>query len=655
MNLHSCKDAGSNSSAHRPTDRIMKKKIIIQTGKGKLKLKKSKELVGLKLSKKQAKVEEKKGVEKKILDHLGGFKLVALKEKGAALDKALDSLRSEKDVKIGTHVYIAEGSSRPMIPTGVLYITFEEGVSKEEQALVLDEYKLKLLEQRSDSEVTARVTPQSPNPVKVASSMQELALIRRAEPDLDTLVDEYDEDINLPTDPLLADQWYFNNRGIVPSAGYAIRKGADARIVKAWERLGNMGSSKITIAVIDNGFDPNHPDLSAKIFRPYDLWTRSSRLTQGDPRFTHGTSVASIALAAANGQGIVGVAPRARFMPVSGTSFSLQATEEMFDYCIKNGADIISCSWGTTDPAYDLSPIKEAAIAKAARQGRNGKGCVILFAVGNDDLDYISYYAAHPDVIAVAACTSQDTIASYSNRGPEVWVCAPSNGDWPLIAARASWDQGTSLRGPGEFRYWIDGKNRGNRYKHFGGTSGATPLVAGVVALMLSANPELTAREVKEILKTTADKIGPAWEYTNGHSRKYGYGRVNADRAVAEAIRRKATKPQPQPQPQPHVPTSTDKGKSKLYRLDVNKQKAQGWGVQMGVFKEFSNVLTQAEIWRKQFNQPLIIYITSIQGETAFKLVLGRFDSVDQARALLKQVKATGQQGFLRKLSDFAT
>ncbi len=635
------------------------KKIVIQTGKGKLKLKKSKELVGLKFARKKARAEKKQAVEKKILDHLGGFQLVALHEKGQNLDKALDKLRAENDVELGTHVYVAEGSTRPMVPTGVIYVFFEEGVSLEEQALVFDEYRLEVVERRSDTEVVVRVTPQSPNPIKVAAYMQKLSLVRRAEPDLDTLVDEYDEDIILPSDPLLADQWYFNNKGVVPSANYPVKRGADARIVKAWERLGNMGSPRVTIAVIDNGFDPNHPDLAAKIYKPYDLWTRSSRLTQGDPRFTHGTSCASIALAASNGRGIVGVAPNARFMPVSGTSFSLQATEEMFDYCIRNGADIISCSWGTTDPAYDLSPIKEAAIAKAARQGRNGKGCVILFAVGNDDLDYISYYAAHPDVIAVAACTSRDTIASYSNRGPEVWVCAPSNGDWPLIAARASWDQGTSLRGPGEFRYWIDGKNRGNQYKHFGGTSGATPLVAGIVALMLSANPDLTAREVKEILKITADKIGPSWEYTNGHSRKYGYGRVNAERAVAEALRRRSTQPQPEPTPTPRPTTPTPQpapaaSAGKLYRLDVNRQAARGWGVQMGVFKEFKNVLIQAASWRKQFKQPLIIYITSMQGQPAFKLVLGQFDNIDEARALLSKVKAAGQQGFLRKLSDFA-
>ena len=139
---------------------------------------------------------------------------------------------------------------------------------------------------------------------------------------------------------------------------------------------------------------------------------------------------------------MVGSAPNAKFMPVSGTSFSLKATEEMFEYCTKTNADIISCSWGSTDPAFSLSAVKEDVLTKAATKGRNGKGCVILFAVGNDSKDYVNYYSAHPDVIAVGATTSKDEHATYSNRGREVTVCAPSNGDWPIIAARAWWDEG---------------------------------------------------------------------------------------------------------------------------------------------------------------------------------------------------------------------
>lgn len=77
-------------------------------------------------------------------------------------------------------------------------------------------------------------------------------------------------------------------------------------------------------------------------------------MTQGDTRYTHGTPCASVALASTNGQGIVGSAPNAKFMPISGTSYSNSLTEQMFDYCVKNGADIISCSWGTTDANFSL-------------------------------------------------------------------------------------------------------------------------------------------------------------------------------------------------------------------------------------------------------------------------------------------------------------
>ena len=77
--------------------------------------------------------------------------------------------------------------------------------------------------------------------------------------------------------------------------------GADAKVIDAWKRMGNLGSSKVVVAVIDNGFDVSHPDLRNKVYRPFDLWTQSDRLTEGDISFTHGTPCASLAVAAANG------------------------------------------------------------------------------------------------------------------------------------------------------------------------------------------------------------------------------------------------------------------------------------------------------------------------------------------------------------------
>ncbi len=618
-------------------------KITIKSGKGEITLKKSSRYVGLKSGKP---VTEKDAVKKEILRSLGGFNIVTLNKDGKTIDERLDEVREETDVEVGTHVYYVPGmSSRPMVPTGEIYVVFQDGVSEEEQLIILDEFNLKMVERRSPERMILKVTPNSPNPLKIAAILQKISLIKMAEPDLDALVEEYE--FSEPFDTLYSHQWQLRNPGFITDVQWTTKQGADAKVVDAWARLGDTGSKEIVVAVIDNGFDINHPDLADKVHKPFDLWSESSQIEMGDPRFTHGTPCASVAVASSNGVGIVGSAPAAKFMPVSGTSFSLRATEKMFDYCADNGADIISCSWGTTDSAFDLNPMKIAAISKAAREGRNGKGCVILFAVGNDDLDYVSYYAAHPDVIAVAATTSKDQHADYSNRGREVTICAPSNGDWPITAARASWDEGISWE-TGEYRWWRDGRSRGSNYKHFGGTSSACPLVAGICALILSANPELTAAEVKEILIQTADQIGGPGEYVNGHSLKFGHGRVNADKAVAEALRRKDSGNEP-----PVIDDSVMTGRG-IFRFQVRQQEPTGYGVQIGAFAEYGNVLIQAEKLESLFDAPIIVSINELNGKTVYKIVVGAFDDKQDAKTLLNRVKDQGINGFVRAIKDLA-
>jgi subtilisin family serine protease len=156
-------------------------------------------------------------------------------------------------------------------------------------------------------------------------------------------------------------------------------------------------------------------------------------------------------------------------------------------------------------------------------------------------------YATHPNVIAVAASTSLNKHAEYSNYGPQISVCAPSNNFPPLG------DRGFA---PGRGVWTIDNEGRGDDFTQnslytgiFGGTSSATPLVAGISALILSVNPELTAAEVKDILQATADKIVDTGmdltgknhgKYNSkGHSEWFGFGKVNAAKAVAEAKIRK--------------------------------------------------------------------------------------------------------------------
>jgi subtilisin family serine protease len=191
----------------------------------------------------------------------------------------------------------------------------------------------------------------------------------------------------------------------------------------------------------------------------------------------------------------------------------------------------VSCSWGAANAYFPLSTLKSRAITRCATEGRGGRGCVVVFAAGNENSDVnapaqgtVSGFAAHPEVLAVAASNSRDERSTYSNFGREISVCAPSNGagGWGVLTADVS---GMGPMGP-------LGYAAGDYTYDFGGTSSACPLVAGVAALLLSVQPNLTAREVKQVLQATARKIGPADSYAEGHSPLFGYGCVNAAEAI---------------------------------------------------------------------------------------------------------------------------
>jgi hypothetical protein len=154
--------------------------------------------------------------------------------------------------------------------------------------------------------------------------------------------------------------------------------------------------------------------------------------------------------------------------------------------------------------------------------------------------------AVHPEVMAVGASTSLNSHALYSNWGKEISVCAPANNFHPLdfqkpVPGRGIWTTDNEAYGSGF-------KSRSRYTGRFGGTSASTPLTAGIAALVLSANPSLHAAEVRNILETTSDKIIDKGKdhlgvnrshYINGHSEWFGFGKVNAWRAVEEAARRR--------------------------------------------------------------------------------------------------------------------
>jgi hypothetical protein len=169
------------------------------------------------------------------------------------------------------------------------------------------------------------------------------------------------------------------------------------------------------------------------------------------------------------------------------------------------------------------------AIINAKNNGRNGKGCVIVFSSGNNN-GPVSYPAKYPQVIAVGATDENDIRWSYSNYGPELDVVAPSGPilGHPRYKKLVFWTtdiSGSAGYNPGNTS---EGDTAGNYYKWFGGTSAATPQVAGLAALILSVNPALTSDEVQSIIESTADDKGePGWD------QYYGWGRINLYKALA--------------------------------------------------------------------------------------------------------------------------
>ncbi len=302
----------------------------------------------------------------------------------------------------------------------------------------------------------------------------------------------------------------------------------------------------VTIAIIDTGTDIDHDEFSSpgKLVAPRDTTANDADPRPSGRDENHGTACAGVACADGS-FGASGVAPRAKLMPIRMMSqLGSQEEANAFYWAAENGADVISCSWGPADgrwwkpedPLHDtVVPLPDStrlALDYAATRGRDGKGCVVLFAAGNgnESVDNDGY-ASYERVLAVAACNDRSVRSVYSDFGDAVFCAFPSN-DFefpkehrpvPLTPGIWTTDR-TGRRGYSDDDYT----------NSFGGTSSACPGAAGVAALVLSCNPSLTRDEVKDALRRSCEQIDPkGGKYDNqGHSNLYGYGRLNAESAV---------------------------------------------------------------------------------------------------------------------------
>lgn len=331
----------------------------------------------------------------------------------------------------------------------------------------------------------------------------------------------------IPNDPQFTNQWHLLNTG--QNGGTA---GIDINVTNVWETYQGTG---IIVGVIDDGLEWTHEDLTNRVNSALGKdWVSgdndpSPNLSAGD---SHGTSCAGLIAAQANNAiGVSGVAPKstlAGLRLVSDEANVDDGQEAAAFYHSNQVIHIKSNSWGPFDTGNLVEgpgTLAAAALQTGAETGRNGKGTVFVWAAGNgyqnDDNANYDGYANSIYTIAIGAVDDNGLSCSYSEAGAPVVVCAPSGDSY-----YGNQDITTTA---------VENGYRSN----FDGTSAATPQIAGVVALMLEANPNLGWRDVQEILISTAWKSDPntyaEWATNSAgfhFDYFYGAGLTDAEAAV---------------------------------------------------------------------------------------------------------------------------
>ena len=402
-------------------------------------------------------------------------------------------------------------------------------------------------------------------------------------------------------DPLFAEQWHLGNTGQTAFSDRAGVAGADLRMAGAI--AANRTGAGVKLAVVDTGLETCHPDLAANADgRGSFNFGYERRAGIGASRTEpfnfgvlgdHGTSVAGIAAAAANnGLGGRGVAPDVTlvgFNPLEAASIDdgdpgagfetalLRSLGGSASHPDSASVDIFNMSFGIVAPSENSREEFVRLVKMATMELRSGRGALYVKAAGND---FESCQPAHPFnrevgciasnsdpdqnlpwLIVVGGFNADDFKSSYSTAGAGLWVAGPSGEDGIAAPAMVTTDQagvyGGYSRSPRNRLTSAHPLNRDGDYlSSFGGTSSATPAVAGAVAVLLGVNPELTWRDVKHILANTARTIDPdiaevraafkgapyvaqhAWR-TNAAGYDfhnwYGFGAVDVDAGVAMA------------------------------------------------------------------------------------------------------------------------
>jgi subtilisin family serine protease len=348
------------------------------------------------------------------------------------------------------------------------------------------------------------------DPLAMAARLDSLPGVEWAEPDFlgemrPTLV---------PNDAYFDRQQYLRNTG-----QNGAKPGADLKASQAWDIC--WSAADVTVALFDDGVDA-HPDLNIAPGGKNWIDDPPSDDVAPSPNASgHGVSCAGVIGAIGNNSmGVVGVAPGAKIMPMRITDWpddGFASNASMADAILyaADHADV-----GSVSIIGIRSSVVEAALQQAAERGRKGKGFIFFTSAGNEGNGMLSYPSLYAYSVSVGAATDEDLRADYSQwgaAGKTVEFLAPSSGGRNGIATT---DRVGALGfAPGDYDF------------EFGGTSAATPIAAGVAALMLATNPELTRGQILNIMRATCDRVGPL-SYMGGINPQYGHGRVNAFEAL---------------------------------------------------------------------------------------------------------------------------
>ncbi|NML62677.1 S8 family serine peptidase [Massilia sp. RP-1-19] len=283
-------------------------------------------------------------------------------------------------------------------------------------------------------------------------------------------------------DPYIGSAWHLTNIGANT----------------AWDSA--MGAG-VTIAILDSGVDPAHPDLKASLVPGYNSYNNN---TDTADVCGHGTAVAGTAAAATNnGVGVAGVAGKARIMPIR-IAFMDAATNSCYTYFSTVAAGLTwAADHGARVANVSFAGVAGSSAVQSAAQYMKNKGGLVFVSAGNAGRD--EGYTPTTTLVAVSATDNTNTKTSWSSYGNFVSLSAPGSAIWAPV--------------------------KGGSYSTWNGTSFASPVAAGVAALLMSARPLLTSTQVESMLFSTAVDRGAA-----GRDALYGYGRVDAARAMQKAL-----------------------------------------------------------------------------------------------------------------------